>query len=264
MLVRCLKLPHDLEVLGSKVASIRKSRVYLLTERRNAWHNTMINRYSLNTATFTDINTAKKAAEGLRKAGSFFEIDEMWSLDFDLDEISLVITHINASPPLKTWRAPLVTTSRQTPLTGIEVFNILSGQTYREATSGWQTSGEAPDVLVGVIERGSMHRGPFSKSLSLYRSSVTSDGKLSFAISRISRVNSTHLDRVMEELGHRTHQPRRVHEVAKILQISSFQLLQLLSESGASASGPQSWLSADEVETVRERVRAVQRSSRAG
>lgn len=264
MRIRPLKLPHDLEILESKVASIHESKVYLLTERRNAWHDTLINRYSLNTATFTNIESAKRAAEDLRKAGSFFEIDEMQSLVLDLDKISLVVTHINASPPMRTWHAPLATTNKQKSLTGVEAFNILSGETYREATSGWRSSGGAPDVLVGVIESGNMHAGPFSKSLSLYRSSVASNRKLSFAVRRKSRANSTHLDRVLNELGSRTHQRRRVHEIAKNLQISSSQLLQLLIEVGASASGPRSWLSADEVETVRERACALRRSSRAG
>lgn len=161
----------------------------------------------------------------------------MQALVFDLVEISLVVTHINASPPMRTWHVPLATKNKQTPLTGIEAFNILSRQTYREATSGWRSSGGAPDVLVGVIEIGNMHTCPFSKSLSLYRSSVVSDRNLSFAVSRKSRANSTHLDRVMDELGHRTHQRCRVHEIAKNLQISSSQLLQLLIEVGGICFG---------------------------
>lgn len=71
MLVRPLQLPHDLEVLESKVASIRKSRVYLLTERRNAWHKTLINRYSLNTATFTSITSAKRRQKIYEKQDPF-------------------------------------------------------------------------------------------------------------------------------------------------------------------------------------------------
>ena len=135
MLIRPVSLTRDLQSLDTPVAYIRRSDIHLLTARRNAWNNTMINRYSASEPAYTTVMSAWKEAELRRKPGTYFEIDETPSLVFDLDGISLVVTHLNASSPFKSWKIPAEMTNRDSPITGLDVIDMFASIRSYFATS---------------------------------------------------------------------------------------------------------------------------------
>lgn len=249
MLIRRLSLPNDLGLLGQMVTSVRSSQAHVLTARRNAWHDTLLNRYTTSAAIFTETRSARQAAEDQRGRGTFFEVDEMPALVFDLAQLSLVVTHLNVSPPFRSWNRPNMMTERRLSMTGMEVFNIFSSAHYREATSGWRIGDGEPTVIMGLVNSESLSKIRPSQ-LRLERSSVASDGWMYFTVMKQTRANRSHLDRIIDEIGHLCHRRLRVHEVADRFRISSSQVLELLARVGAPAKGPRTWVEAEVMEQL--------------
>jgi hypothetical protein len=212
MLIKPVSLPRDLHLLNTPVAYVRRSDVHLLTARRNAWQGTTISHYRTNAPAFTNAASAFEAAELRRKPGTYFVTDEMPSLVFDLDGLSLVVIHLNASPQFRSWKIPAAMTARDSPMTGLEVFKMFAGSHYREAMSGWRIPDGEPPVILGMLESTALATSHGRRHLQLRRSSIKS-GRMSFSIERGTDAKPAHLERIIEELGHLTHQKYPVHEI---------------------------------------------------
>ncbi|MDQ0665396.1 hypothetical protein QFZ35_003894 [Arthrobacter ulcerisalmonis] len=251
MLIKPVSLPEDLHLLADHVTCVRRSAVHLLTARHNAWHSTTTNLYRTNAATFTTASSARRAAERQRKAGTYFVIVEIPSLVFDLGERSLVVTQLNVSPLFKSWNAPQALTLRNIAMTGVDVVNVFSSRNYRESTSGWQVSQGQPDVILGISEGTELTTSHGRGMLHLERSSAESGGWMSFSVVRTRRANPTHLERIIGELNHLTHQRLRVHEVASRFRITSADVLNLLEMAGSPAKGPRSWVEVASIDQIR-------------
>lgn len=214
MLIKPVSLHRDLHQLDTPVAYIRRSDVHLLTARRNAWHSTTLKRYSTTAPAFSTVTSACESAELRRRPGTYFVIDEKPSLVFDLAELSLVVTHLNASPPFRSWEIPEAMTDRDSPITGLEVFNMFAGSRYRDGASGWRISDGEPDIIVGIVESAALATSDRGQIL-LRRSSIQSSGRMTFSIEQRTDANAAHLERIIEGLGHLTHQKYPVHEIYK-------------------------------------------------
>ncbi|MEO5321446.1 hypothetical protein PV761_23035 [Arthrobacter sp. CC3] len=213
MLIKPVSLPRDLHLLVTPVAYIRRSDVHLLTARRNAWQNTTLKRYMTTEPAYSTVMSARAAAELRRRPGTYFVIDEKPSLVFDLAGLSLVVTHLNASPRFRSWKIPAAMTDRDTPITGLEVFNMFAGSRYREAMSGWRISDGKPDVILGVVESAALATSDGREQMLLRRSSVQSGGRMTFRIEQSTDADAAHLERIVEELAHLTQQKYPVHEI---------------------------------------------------
>lgn len=255
MLISPVSLPRDMDLLDGNITRVLRSDVHLLTARRNAWHSTKINQYSVNAATFTTASSARSSAHQRRKAGTYFEIDEMPALVFVLDELALVVMHLNVSPSFRSWKAPSALAGRDSPMTGIEAFNIFSSVNYRESVSGWGLRDGEPDVIIGLADSNALSSSTGRRQLQLERSSVDSSGWMYFNTVRKSRSNPSHLDRIIGELDHLTHRDLRVHEIAARFRITSSTVLGLLETVGSPAKGPRSWVDASNVERIRAQLR---------
>ncbi|MHA7297211.1 hypothetical protein [Pseudarthrobacter sp. MDT3-1] len=214
MLIKPVSLPRDLHLLDTPVAYVRRSDVHLLTARRNAWHSTTLNNYRTTAPAFSTVMSAWESAELRRAPGTYFVIDERPSLVFDLDGLSLVVIHLNASPRFGSWKIPAAMTDRDSPITGLEVFNMFAGSRYREATSGWRISDGEPDVIVGILESAALSTSDGQAQIQLRRSSIDSGRRITFSIEQRTDANAAHLERIIEELGHLTRQKYPVHEIS--------------------------------------------------
>lgn len=253
MLISPISLPQDLRLLQDPVSQVRKSEVYVLTARRNAWHSTMINRYKEGAAIFTTSTSAKLCAHDRRIRGTYFEVDEVPALVFDLKNLSLVVTHLNVTPPFKTWHG-VGPASSLTPLTGIETLNIFASRNYQEFTSGWRRDQGEPTVIMGMVEGDASVKSSEKRSFQLERSYVDS-GWMSFKVARKTRVNTSHLDRIIEQLDKRTYRRFRVHELAAVYGTKSSIIITLLGTLGVHVKGPSSWVDADIVTQIRPLIR---------
>lgn len=213
MLIKPVSLPRDLHLLDTPAAYIRRSDVHLLTARRNAWHSTTLNHYRTTAPAFSTVTSACESAELRRRPGTYFVIDEKPSLVFDLAGLSLVVIHLNASPRFRSWKIPAEMTARNSPITGLDVFKMFAGSNYRQATSGWGISDGEPDVILGIVESAALATSDDQRQIQLRRSSIKSGGRMTFSIEQSTDANAAHLERIIEELGHLTHQEYPVHEI---------------------------------------------------
>src|SRR5687768_7629443 len=106
MLIAPIWFPRDNPLIGERALKARLSIVYLLLERRNTWHSTMLNQYSASAPLFTNLQAARSAAETRRKAGSHFVIKDKPALAFDFGKQSLVVVNLNVSKPFANWTLP--------------------------------------------------------------------------------------------------------------------------------------------------------------
>ena len=74
-------------------------------------------------------------------------------------------------------------TDRDSPITGLEVFNIVCGR-YREATSGWRISDGEPDVIVGIVESAALATSDGQGQIQLRRSSIIPAEAMNFSIEK--------------------------------------------------------------------------------
>ncbi|MHA7239560.1 hypothetical protein [Arthrobacter sp. TMS1-12-1] len=195
------------------MAFIRRSDIHLLTARRNAWNSTTLNHYSINAPAYSTVMSAWISAEQKRKPGTYFEIDEIPSLIFDLGGLSLVVIHLNARSRFGSWRIPVALTDRDFPLSGLEVFNMFAASRYREATSGWSVSRGEPDVLVGIVESAALETSFGQNPVLLRRSSIQSGGTMKFSIVQTNDGSDAHIERIIEGLSHLTEQKYPIHEI---------------------------------------------------
>ena len=213
MLIKPVSFTRDQQALDTPVAYIRRSDIHLLTARRNAWNSTILNHYSTSAPAYSTVFSARTAAEQQRKPGTYFEIDELPSLVFDLDGLSLVVTHINASPRFKSWKIPAEMTDRDSPLTGREVFNLFAASRYRDATSGWRASDGEPDVLVGIVESSALQTSFGQHPISLKRSRIESGGKMGLSVAQRSDGSDTQVEHIVDGLSHLTEQKYPAHDI---------------------------------------------------
>lgn len=214
MLIKPVSLPRDVTILDSPVAYIRRSDIHLLTARRNAWHSTTLNHYRTTAPAFSTVMSAWAAAEGRRGPGTYFEIDEIPSLVFDLAGYSLVVIHLNASQPFSSWAIP-ETSDSDSKINGLDVFNMFAGSRHDDVASGWRISARDADVIVGIAETAALFSSNRRGKISLRRSSTQSNGELTFNIVRSTDAEVPHLERIIEELSHLTEQKYPVHEIYK-------------------------------------------------
>lgn len=213
MLIKPVSLARDLQLLDTPVAYIRRSDIHLLTARRNAWNSTMLNHYRTIEPTFSNVGSAWNAAERRRKPGTYFEISEERSLVFDLAVFSLVVTHVNAFSPFSSWKIPAAMNVRDSPITGLDAFNMFAGSRYREMVSGWRISDGEPDVLIGIVKSSALRTSDDQSKNRLWRSSVQSGGKMMFNIRQRMEVRDAYLKGISEGLAHLTLQKYPVHEI---------------------------------------------------
>lgn len=213
MLIKPVSPQGDLALLDSPVAYIRRSDVHLLTARRNAWHNTTLKHYNTTAPAFSTVASAREAAELRRKPGTYFVIDEKPSLVFDLAGHSLVVTHLNASPRFRSWKIPATLKNRDSPITGLEVFNMFAGSRYKEAASGWQFSNGEPDVILGIVESTALATCDGQEQVRLRRSSRQSGERMTFSIEQSTDADAKHLERIIDELSHLTQQIYPAHDI---------------------------------------------------
>ncbi len=249
MLIKSVSRYRHKELLERNVTSVRGTVVYVLTARRNAWHSTRISRYSSDEAIFTNAASARLAAEGRRKAGTYFVVAELPALVFDLHDISLVAVHLNVLPPFKTWKPPLNLSQRRATLSGSEVVEAFGSSHYRSKESGWRIHDGEPTVILGVVARGHCQR-PLKRRFSVEVSYIESH-RMYFRTARQSQISCSHIERIAGELGHLVKQPLRVHQLARELGVSSSYLRAMLEGHGHSAKVARSWLDAETVEEAR-------------
>jgi hypothetical protein len=73
---------NDRELLDSKLLNLQGVILYLLSTGRNAWHSTWSERYRRDAALFSNLDSAKAAAEISRNRGTTFEIEQYPGLAF--------------------------------------------------------------------------------------------------------------------------------------------------------------------------------------
>lgn len=150
MLIAPAKVSKDAERVGKRANAARICVVYLLLERRNAWHSTKLNQYSSSEPLFTDFQAAALASETRRKAGSYFVISGKLALAFDFGKQSVVVVNLNTSKPFVTWSLPLALVQRRSPLTPEDVFRAFSPSYFGHCGSGWNVDGPEPTIISGV------------------------------------------------------------------------------------------------------------------
>lgn len=213
MLIKPVSLREDPHLLDTPVAYIRRSDVHLLTARRNAWHSTTLKHYSTSAPAFTTATSACESAELRRKPGTYFVIDEKPSLVFDLAGLSLVVIHLNTTPRFGAWKVPAAMTDRVSPITGLEVINMFAGSRHKATTSGWRDSGREQDVILGIVKSAALETSDGRGQVQLRRSSIQPGGRMTFSIEQRTDANAAHLERIIQELGHLTHQKYPIHDI---------------------------------------------------
>lgn len=93
----------------SKVQDVSAAIIYYLSNGRNAWHSTWISQY-LEGCMHTDLESAQRNAEHLRKQGSVFYIAELPALVFRSKSGMLVVTEINSNSPFSGYSVTAVST----------------------------------------------------------------------------------------------------------------------------------------------------------
>lgn len=199
MLIQSVVLPRDTHTLDGVVHLTRRSSVWILTARRNAWHSVLTNYYQSNEAIFTSPASARLYAEDRRKRGTFFEIEELPALVFDMEKFSLVVVHLNETPPFKRWAWP--TSFSQSTLKGIDILRGFSSRYYRQFPSGWAREEGDPAVITGLVDFRMLATASGQHDYWLERSSVEPDGWMTFHRVRSRRITITHLERITEELN---------------------------------------------------------------
>lgn len=144
MLIKPGSIPTHSLFLKDPVSLVRRSEVYVLTAVRNAWHRTKINRYRPNDAMFTTSVSARSAAFPRRQRGTY--------LVFDLPNFSLVIVHLNVTPPFRKWKLPSVIGNSHRTLVGGDVVNLFEGDNFGSSSSGWSANVGEQTVLMGIVD----------------------------------------------------------------------------------------------------------------
>lgn len=260
MLIAPISTRREAALLHERTHMVRTCIVYLLLERRNAWHSTRLNQYSSSQPAFTSLTAAKLAAEARRKAGSYFVIEETPALAFDLDRKSLVVINLNTAQPFKNWAFPSSFSHRESPLLAKEVLQAFSEEYVGLKTSGW-IHGPVPTVLIGVTETPALSVRVGESACKRWVSHVVSGAMLYTCPSSGQDVNPCALDHIAWVMGHRglTEAPTdsqrlRVSHLATQLQMDTRTLRVLLEDLGAPAKGPRSWIEPRTVEEVRMRL----------
>lgn len=250
MLIKPVSIPTQSLFLKEPVSLVRRSEVYVLTAARNAWHRTKINRYTPNDAMFTTSVSARSAAFPRRQRGTYFLIYEVPALVFDLPNFSLVIVHLNATPPFRKWKLPSVIGNSHRTLVGGDVVKLFEGDNFGSSSSGWSANFGEQTVLMGMVDTDALPTSRTQRRLRLECSFVDS-GLMHFKEVSKTPMSRLYLDRIVTDLDNSTYQRRRVHEVARRHNTKSSKILELLVKIGSPAKGPRSWVGADDVDRIR-------------
>jgi hypothetical protein len=92
------------ETRSSRFHAARLGAVYFLTNGRNAWHSTWINRYGPRSISGR-LSTVRQWAEQRRVQGSVFYIERMPALVLQADDLTLVGVEVNPSQQMGTGAA---------------------------------------------------------------------------------------------------------------------------------------------------------------
>src|SRR4051794_31540132 len=77
------------------------SKVYFVSDHRNAFNCRQSSNYSLTSSFWTTLKMAKQYAESSRRQGSQFTIDEIPAVVFDLTKLLLLVVEINTPLPFE-------------------------------------------------------------------------------------------------------------------------------------------------------------------
>lgn len=257
MLIAPVSVRRDAALLKERAVKARPCIVYLLLERRNAWHSTTLNQYSSSAPLFSSFHAARSAAESRRKAGSYFVIADKPALTFDFEMQSLVVVDLNTSKPFAKWALPPAMADRKSPVSADEVLRAFSESYFGQQSSGWNVRGSDPTVVIGVAE---------SKALSPYveettftrRASYIQSGLMLYSSGAKEDIDSSALLRLAWLMGQRgltearaDLQRLRVIQLAAQLQVDTKTVRDLLEQIGAPAKGPRSWVEPQTVEEMR-------------
>lgn len=250
MLIDPLVLPQDGILLKRPVIDVRRSVVQILTHRRNAWHRTMINKYDGDAAIFSDFASAEDWAESSRTAGTYFEIEELPAIVFDLGQRSIVIVHLNSSAPFKAWRTPAHLVEPRTRFTGSSVYDAFNIEESVTRKSGWPSWGKRPTLIMGTVTTVSLSAYKPKRTFYLAKSYFES-GFMYFRQERQLKVNVSHLTRITNDTKPLVRQPLRVHEAATYLHTTTGHCVEMLANVGKPAKGARSWVDPDTLDTLR-------------
>ena len=258
MLIAPATVSKDAARVGKRAHAARICAVYLLLERRNAWHSTKLNQYSSSEPLFSDFHTASLAAETRRKAGSYFVISSKLALTFDFGKQSVVVVNLNTSKPLERWSLPPGLVQRKAPLTPEDVLRAFSPSYFGHQASGWNVVGPEPTVITGVAHSDALSSYVQEKPLSRWVSFIES-GTMLYSRASEGSVDFSALDQIAWNMGRRGLTEARadvrrfrVSQLAAQLQIDSKAVRHLLENLGKPAKGPRSWVDAHTVEEVRQ------------
>ena len=257
MFIAPATVSKDVARIGKRAHAVRICVVYLVVERRNAWHGKRLNQYSSSEPLFSDFHTASLAAETRRKAGSSFMITSKLALTFDFGKRSVVVVNLNSPKPFERWSLPLTLVHRKAPLTSGDVFRAFSCNYFGHQATGWRLDGPEPTVIVGVANSAALSSYVQEKPLWLWTSYIESGTML---YSRFSgrNIDFSALDHIAWNLGRRglteeraDVRSLRVNQLAAQLKVDTKAVRQLLEHLGKPAKGPRSWVDAPTVEETR-------------
>ncbi|MEX0426054.1 hypothetical protein AB3X52_00365 [Nocardioides sp. DS6] len=136
---------RDRRLMDGELLSIRPVRLYVLLANRNAWHSTTSRRYNGAGGLFGSLDAAQRAAEDLRKPGTWFKIMDAPGLALR-GEGGLVVTaehHSNTS--FGAWD---VEAGRQHLVIGTRLWDVVRAL----GTSGtWRRQTSEHSFITGIL-----------------------------------------------------------------------------------------------------------------
>ncbi|TFD63735.1 hypothetical protein [Cryobacterium sp. Hb1] len=252
VLITPVLIPRDDLLLLLRPISIRQSVGYLLTQRRNAWHSTMLNQYSSSEPIFTNLRSAQKAAERHRKSGTYFEISEKPILAFNLGTESLIVAHLNDLPPFERWKVPKLFQESETLICARDLVRAFGQVYFGQTYSGWCSKLGRPEVIVGFASTVSLEQPRTSQRFGLRKSQVQS-GNMHFSLLRTAGLETRELARVALDLSDRGVFERehpweyRVSTYASVWDLPLLETIIKLLEANFSAYSGNSWIDSRKV-----------------
>lgn len=257
MLIAPATESKDAVRVGKRANATRICAVFLLLERRNAWHSTKLNQYSSSAPLFSNFHAASLAAETRRKAGSYFVISSKVALTFDFGKQSIVVVNLNTSKPFERWSLPPALAQRRSPLTPEDVFKSFSPSYFGHQASGWNAHGPEANLITGVASSDALSPYFQEKPLARWVSYIES-GIMLFSHVSGENVDISALDKIAWDMGRRGLTERRadvrrlrVHQLAAQLLVDTKAVRHVLEHLGKPAKGPRSWVERPTVEEVR-------------
>lgn len=150
------RMRSDHAKVPALVLDVTSARVFVLVRGRNAWHSTWIRNYTSNAAMFTDMASAKSAAEGRRGPGNVFYAYEVPALVLRATNLDYVLADLHPENPLGRYKGCKPSSEGGALFPGSPVSDALeSFDSWRGYLRGyWSPPRPSEDSMVmGQVER---------------------------------------------------------------------------------------------------------------